>query len=1018
MKALGDRIGGETEIEWLHTSLTAHFDGLRAARGDAPLYLLEHGLSDADLQAVLRSTQYCLYHHRIEGSWWGLRPLPLLIAVTEIGYDYRGTGTDFWPIFVERLGEISLAERSALSSLFRQSAIRFGLATPADTPWNRAFCHIAWPVLHAILPIELHRPLARVLRDVRAHLDLSGSDAALIAPIRNRAHLAGGGRLIGWLEDQRTAAAVIRQFLDSSQQHAIASSALMRIAADLAKDEVASTALRDARKRQKALINQPSRNSREKTAVTETRFAPLVLRSTEQGLSLALKIPQLDLVARDAARAALEAMRWRALLWGQGRPVPSRNIFSDYPLPLSVAVLPPADVALIEDADKLPLSQEAREFIGSLRVNTTTPILFSDFGVDGDAFQRSSKAITSDANCIVLLAQEQPPASAEFLGRVAGLRAYQINVDQPDSKVWLSQIGYFVRQSSARLTWLGDPELEQYRPTRRFRKDCYVAFEVTAVGSECGVHLVMPDGGESHLAGTERILAGFTVNQIGRYELRYGAGESTTFEVIGEEDVADLISVDIDAGTGAIGDLAERQVTVRFESEATVQEAELELHLLCDGREAGRVRRTLPDTPCRLIGTDPIWDALLAPETVERLLLSRTAELRVIIQGLVDARFQFEHVSAPFAWHRDAADKLTAIDETGELTLFTALPESPLDVKPVAESGSGSHIALYRAGNRAPLLTGGLCVGPKFWHANGAETTRTPTRLLRQFEGGRGDAADAHSVVEALISWSAAAVDHPITQMRRGRVVKQLDHWLVQQLCGREWASRELALAPRRETSFGPAFLNACARLQVGYAEVGLTRTQRARFDRILLRLIEARGLRIPLQASCESVDENLGIALDDLFNDAYTILFQELKSLGESCPFDPDYDIDVGEVSDNWDRGRRIASRETALGELVELLRPLDAGEMLSLADFETMLSDDVIELLHNWISKNAPSHHVRNWNWELVEAAYWLFAKPAVVARLAWAGATQRLLADSFSARAIRYAALRAVGGSRNCI
>lgn len=749
MKSLGGHIGGETEIEWLHASLTVHFEELRGARGDGPLYLLEHGLSGADLEAVLRTTQYCLRHHRIEGSWWHLYPLPLLVAATEIGYTYRGTGTDFWPIFARRLEEIPLSDRSALSNLFRQSADRFGLATPADSPWNRAFCHIAWPVLHAILPIELHRPLARALRDVRAHLDLNGSDSALIAPIRHRALLAGGGRLSAWLEDQRTAASVVRQFLDSNQQHATANSALTRIAADLEKDEIASAALREARKRQKAFTIQPTRRGRGKTADSETRFVTLLLRTTDQGLTLALKFPQLDSIAREAARVALEAIRWRAFLWGQGRPVPGRNIFSDYPLQLSVSTLPSADVALIESADNLPLSQETREFLGSLRVNTTSPILFSDFSADGDAFQRSSRTVINN-HCIVLLAQEQPPASAKSLGSVAGLRAYRISAHEPDGTAWLSRYGYSARQS-AQLTWLGDPEIEQYRPIRRFQKGSYVAFEITGTSPEFGVQLVAPDGGRSHLVGTARVLAGFRAEQIGTYELCYGAGESTAFEVTTEGDVADLIDVDIDAGAGTIGTLAERQVALRFESEATLQEGEVELRLLCDGREFSRANSTLADTPCRLTGDDPIWDALLGPETLERLLDARTAELRVLIHGLVDTSFQFEHVAVAFAWHRDATGDLMAINETGELTMFASLSNDPLSVMPVAVHDSDSHIRLYRAGNKVPLLTGGLCIGPTIWHANGAHTAKSPTRLLRQFDSGRSDAADARSVVESLI---------------------------------------------------------------------------------------------------------------------------------------------------------------------------------------------------------------------------------------------------------------------------
>jgi hypothetical protein len=81
-------------------------------------------------------------------------------------------------------------------------------------------------------------------------------------------------------------------------------------------------------------------------------------------------------------------------------------------------------------------------------------------------------------------------------------------------------------------------------------------------------------------------------------------------------------------------------------------------------------------------------------------------------------------------------------------------------------------------------------------------------------------------------------------------------------------------------------------------------------------------------------------------------------------------------------------------------------------------LLPDDVIDLLHRWIVTHGPSHHVRHWSIDLVESAYWLFAKPSVASRLSWRGATERLLADGFSARAIRYAALRMTIRSRNSL
>ena len=993
--------------------LTQHFDELRSGRGETPIYLLEHGLWGANLDALFRSIRACLRIHTVSDSWWKPRALPLLIAATEIGYSYRGTGTDFWPIFAERFGEISLAERPAFSMLFDQAGGRYCLARPPETPWNQAFCHIAWPVLQAILPLELHRPLAQALREVRAHLLVSGDDAALVAPIRGRAQLAGNSRLLAWLEDHRTAAAVVRQLISPNSTPAIANSALTRIAADLAADETANAALRDARKRQKALEAQPVRRSRRKTVV-ETRFAPLVLRSTDHRLSLSVKFPQMEPKLRDMSRVALDAMRWRAFLWSQGRPVPGRNIFSDYPMPLNVEALPGADRPLFEDVASLPLPLEAKDFLSSLRVNTAAPILFSDFGPGGDALQLSSAIISETGTYVILVAHEQPPSSAEALGRVAGLRTYRVDASAPDVQGWLSKIGLSVREIG-QVAWVGDPELEQHRPTRRYRQGSYVAFEVTATGGACDVWLDEPNGNQSNLRAAERVLAGLTAEQLGTYTLRYGAGEAVTFEVVADNDDEELISVNIDAGAGAIGDLADRHFTLRFDSTTTLQEAEIQFRLVCDGREAASVRDVLPDTPCRLNGDHSIWDALLTPDCLERLLLSDTAELCVSIPGLLDANFRFERATAPFVWQRDSAGELHAVDETGVLDIFVALPQAPLAIRPAGPLHNDTDIILLRAGRGNALQIGGLCLGPKVWRPSEAHFAQAPIRLLRRLTGGGGDTADAHSVVDALISWSATTVDHPVTQFRRGQVVRQLEQWLIQELCGAEWAAKEVAVAAGRETSFASAFLAACVQLGIGYAIVELSREQLALLDRILLRLIEAERLPITLQTSREPIDDDLAAALDGVFNEAYSALCDLIEFAGEKCAFNPDIDIDVGEVSERWDRALRLASTQAAFIELVDLLRPLEAGDTLSLADFETMLPDDVVDLLHDWIATHRPSHHSRRWNRDLVESSYWLFTKPSVAARLPWQSATERLLADSFSARAIRYAALRASGALR---
>lgn len=176
-----------------------------------------------------------------------------------------------------------------------------------------------------------------------------------------------------------------------------------------------------------------------------------------------------------------------------GRPVPGRNIFSDFPLPLQVDDLPGPDVALFGDLNALPLAQEAKDFLGSLRVATAAPLLFSDFGDSGEALQRSTSGVSDSGHCIVLVGPSSTaPPSAEHLGKVASLRAYRLDVADPTSKAWLAALGFAVRQTTS-FTWIGDAEIEQHRPVRRFRSGSLIAFEVST-----------PNGIPAQPAGRER----------------------------------------------------------------------------------------------------------------------------------------------------------------------------------------------------------------------------------------------------------------------------------------------------------------------------------------------------------------------------------------------------------------------------------------------------------------------------------------------------------------------------------
>lgn len=965
---------------------------------------MEHGLSRADLAKVCADVREGLRWHPIGGGWWNSRPLPLLVAATEVGYDYRGTGTDFWPVFGQRYGIAGHIDRQALSGLFEREAARHKLAVPPATAWNKAFCHIAWPVLHAIMPRELHRAFARCLKEVRVKLDISADDSSLVAPIRHRAQLQGNTRLIAWLETAAPAAAITRFVLGSPEAADVEPSALARIGADLTSDEAATEALRSAKQRQRALEPAPAKRSKAQTPAI--RFAPLVLREQDGRFSLAVKIPQMEEALRYSTREALDALRWRPLLWGMGRPVAARSLFSDHPLPLPPGDIPDENAPMFPDISNLPIAADAQAFLSGIRLKSGRPLLFAE-GEEGDHLQSLSRSALRDRRYFVLADADGPsaPTSVVRRDRRGGDILYEVDSSDADNRAWLEAIGIEVREPAS-LAWIGAPEVEQHRPVRRFRRGDLLAFEVSTPDTTTAT-LVAPDMARTSLQCEGRLVAAFVPTKKGQYTIFYGAGELMPFEIVEVGEKESLLSVQLEASSASISELTDRTLSLRFDSSISVQEAVLELKLLSHGRPIAEARMVLPDTPCRIGSDAPIWQDLVNENTLEKLLEIEKVELRARVDHILSETFSFERIVAPFVWTRGADGQLGASDEAGELDVYRYVASSPLQRLDQEDPGDGTDVILARAGRGSPAAEGGLCIGPRSFR--GASPPSKPDRLPRRLESELPTAPGALVVVDSLIAWSSAAADHPVTHFRRGQVTRTLAAWTVEQLCGDKWYAQEVEIEAHRGRGIAEAFVAACEARAAGFATLSLTPAQTGRLRETLVRLLEKPLALISVAIEREPLSEESGALLDQTFNEAYAELARAIEEVGDPCPFDPELDVDVGEPCEVWEDALRSARQGSGLADLVDLLRPLRAGDELALAGIEIMAPDEVVDLLTEWMKRHGPPHLARSWTAEVIEAAFWIFAKPAVAARLPWMSAVERMLADRFAARAIRYAALR---------
>ncbi|MGZ7250289.1 hypothetical protein ACXWPT_09435, partial [Streptococcus pyogenes] len=77
----------------LQHHLLERFSGLRDSRRGS-VFFVEHGLGADELDELRDGVRANLQSHPLESGWWEQNDLPLLVAATEVGYRYRGTGTD------------------------------------------------------------------------------------------------------------------------------------------------------------------------------------------------------------------------------------------------------------------------------------------------------------------------------------------------------------------------------------------------------------------------------------------------------------------------------------------------------------------------------------------------------------------------------------------------------------------------------------------------------------------------------------------------------------------------------------------------------------------------------------------------------------------------------------------------------------------------------------------------------------------------------------------------------------
>lgn len=313
--------------------LEGHFSRLAAARNAArlPLFALEHGLSEGELQEIAS-----LLRERLAlGLWLDQYWLLWVIYATEIGYDYDGD--EYWHSFEERTPRWKdRGSRNQLRDWFNKFRAKYHGVKPTGS-WAEWFRIIAWPITHAILPKYLQLQFARALYNLRYRLaQLRDPNPATVGQLLATHAWDASSRFQEFLQQEELAGRIALALVGNTNvagHDSIQPATLQRLVSDLERVQSAREWLKETQRyvadriagagrlRDSPMsLGEPACSATDAEARNSPRIRPnLMLRpSSLSGWSLVAEIPPFTAIARLHPELHAFLLKTRCKIVGSG----------------------------------------------------------------------------------------------------------------------------------------------------------------------------------------------------------------------------------------------------------------------------------------------------------------------------------------------------------------------------------------------------------------------------------------------------------------------------------------------------------------------------------------------------------------------------------------------------------------------------------------------------------------------------------------------------------------------------
>jgi hypothetical protein len=988
----------------LQRRLAERFSTLRDARRGV-VFLVEHGLDIQELDELRGAVRRSLQVHALESGWWESCDLPLLVASTEVGYRYRGSGTDFWPLLEGELDfEVSSSGRQRIKDLFVLASDRFRGARPPTTPWAEAFHLIAWPIAHALLPLEFHRPLATTLANLRVSVTDS-DEATLYRAIRVAAELPTA-RFATLLEDVGVVVSLTRSLL-RREGHELSAEIIGRLSADLQADDVARRGVAVARSIQRAARARAD-GALQLPAVTRT-IGKLQLRVANDALLLEASFPQLEGAIAERLRRSLRRRRFAPKLWGVSARVPSDQLLSGLPFPVKLAALPAKDTPLLPDLDSAEFDAQDLAVLHGFELELAPPHLFA-VSADGDiARQVLGSTITGHRKYWVLLGEDdEEPRGGWAVGEVGPLQCFELDPGSAAGARALAQLGYDVRLGVS-VRFAGAPLLDRGADIPTFvAGDNRLLVPQRLTGDAALV--VDLDGRSAAVRATEVVRV---IVEAGDHRVRISSETDSreyAFRGVGAPPPPNAgVRVALRSEERTVQALLGGRLSFVVDGAAPIDGLPLTVDLEVGGHVFSATG-PLGSIPQPVSTEHAVMKALLSEDVRDHVSSAESATLRARVGHLAGAAWTLERLVRPCWWELRGEPEL--LSEDGPLEFGVVRAEEPARAPMKGAAGAGTYLLAPVAldplefSAAAPFVT--LCVAPL--RAPLRALSITKPRLERRRRGSRASVG-LEDLAEAYLRWSLAETRSAVGDLHRGQVTARIEEWMSEVCCGPEWAQAEGTL-PRR--GVWGILEQVCQELSLGRdGLVELTVEEDAQIRRLAVdeirRSIPALWARVGPPSELDDDDYE---ALDRACARAYEALAERYRARGQKELANEFGDADPGESPDRWDEAFVRVRERVEVRALAALLLPSSSATRLMALDVGVMTVDDVADELSDWAASARKAFAGAVPSRAVLKASYALWAAPELVLTTDWRAALDTLLAERSVARATRYLALRARG------